>query len=247
MKILLTIASILICFAMMLSCSLDLSERPQTNESFTSSSSSSSTGAVTSITFPHGSTYPPPPQPINFDSIEAAIAYVQREDYSEYDEEEQIAYQHMNSVLMEDGYLYQVLHDSATFNTGRGISLYPQVKYEDVGICYWYEYQGKHFYVLVYHIREGEEYAIDLETEDFVDYYMKRFTTSDENRAEMKTEHPLFKTLVSWSQEEEIGKKQINFYCMIDDSHYIRIRSDAEKSVFADFVEGIVLNKVNIE
>ena len=97
----------------------------------------------------------PPVQPIEFDSLDDAVDFIKNNDLSKYREEEQIKYSEMNSVIKEINCLPVISFPNN--NESRvddfkiiSVTLFPTAKYEDIGIGYYFNYQGKNNRIIFY-------------------------------------------------------------------------------------------------
>ena len=97
----------------------------------------------------------PPVQPIEFDSLDDAIDFIKNNDLSKYRAEEQIKYSEMNSVIKEINCLPVISFPNN--NESRvddfkiiSVGLFPKAKYEDIGISYYFNYQGKNYGIFYY-------------------------------------------------------------------------------------------------
>lgn len=98
---------------------------------------------------------PPVVQPIQFDSLDDAIDFIKNNDLSKYREEEQIKYSEMNSMIKEINCLPVISFPNN--NESRvddfkiiSVTLFPTAKYEDIGISYYFNYQGKNNRIIFY-------------------------------------------------------------------------------------------------
>lgn len=122
----------------------------------------------------------PPVQPIQFDSLNAAIDFINKNDLNEYREEERFKYSEMISTIKKMNFLPII-----SFNNGGGVddfkiervSLLPMQKYEDVGISYIFSYHGNNYYIVYYFV--NDKYASKLSHKESINSYMsyreKRF------------------------------------------------------------------------
>lgn len=183
---------------------------------------------------------PPPPQPIHFDNIDTAIVFLKAPDYSKYPETYQSAYQNMVASFQQDKYITTIT-SSVAQRLNLRVTLFPEVTYEDVGVQYWFELDGNKYEVLIYNTKVGDEYSVDLSKETISDYYKKRFDLSSKNDTDLSVRHSFLKSVIF----KESNNKNAA-HCMIDKSHYIVIRTNAEKSLLAFFVESLTINKMEI-
>lgn len=197
-----------------------------------------STLATTSPTELQATIPPPPPeippQPIAFDCVSLAVAFLSSPDYSAYREDWHYAYQHMVATFQQDGYLYTVSHSEAPLYQEL-VYLYPEVKYEDVGISYYFLYEEQIIRVEIHNVKSGEEFAIDINTEDYSDYHMKRLGT--ETAGVVHTKHPQLSMM-------HVSTGRLS--CMIDETHHIQICSDADSEIIIRFIEGLSISSVPI-
>lgn len=176
----------------------------------------------------------PAPQPIPFDNISIAVAFLNSPTYSAYREDWHAAYQHMVTTFQQDGFLYTVSHSKAPLYQEL-VYLYPEVKYEDVGISFYFIYEEQIFRVEIHNVKSGEEFAIDVNTEDYSDYRMKRL--GKEPEGVINTKHPqLNKLYVSTGR----------LSCMVDETHYIQICSYADTEIIIRFIEDLSISSVPI-
>ena len=139
MKKIYLIIAVILCLGVFTSCNA------------TNSDSASTTGS------PYES-LPPlewPVQPIEFDSLDDAVNFIKNNDLSKYREEEQIKYSEMNSVIKEINCLPVISFPNN--NESRvddfkiiSVTLFPKAKYEDIGISYYFNYQGKNNRIIFY-------------------------------------------------------------------------------------------------
>ena len=194
---------------------------------------------------PH-SGWPPPPQPILFDDIDAAIAFVKNPVFrNHWNDDFRAAYRQMVSVFQNDGYITTVSHSTATVfdNT---VTLYPEATYEDIGVHYYFWFNEKLYQVLIYTVKEGDDYSIDLQTETVSDYYNKRWNVEVEFDDVGSTQHPLINS-VYFNHSDELRLWALS---MLDETHYVVVRGnkdEVDKSMLVEFIEGLSFDKAEIE
>ena len=184
----------------------------------------------------HGITcggFPPPPQPIRFDSLEETILFIESPDMSMYYEEYHEAYQHMVDAFREDGYVTIATNTEA--NRDRAVILYPEVEYEDLGICFWFEHNENRYQVLVY----STYYTMDKQNEDIFDYYRGRgWGQNTQKTIEIFTNNEM---LPSMFLTVESKSEVIRAKALLNNMHYIVVRAmdKVSKTEFVRFIEGL--------
>ncbi|MBE7066610.1 MAG: hypothetical protein E7385_03555 [Ruminococcaceae bacterium] len=177
--------------------------------------------------------FPPPPQPIHFDSLEDTISFIKSPDMSIYYEEYHEAYQYMIEVFREDGYVTIVANTEA--NRDSAVILYPEAKYEDLGICFWFEYNENMYQVLVY----NTYYTMDKQNDDIFDYYRARgWGQNTQKTIEIFTNNEMLPSLFL-TIEGEGGA--IRAKALLNDLHYVVVRAidKVSKTEFVRFIEGL--------
>ncbi len=197
-----------------------------------------------------------PPQPITLESLDDAVLLVKNHEYSKYaknSEERYVAYKNMADRFMKDGYLTLATHNTASRISAYKTVLYPEVKYEDMGICYWFQQDDQKYQVLIYTQTENPECALDLKTSSLLDYYLKKSGRIGSDIETVSIEHDLIKTLTvqSW------GTGDFSVMTLLDETHYLYVRAiytqttDDSKVVtvteLAEFVEGLTFSKIALK
>ena len=187
---------------------------------------------------PHG---PIPPQPIPFETIDAAVAFLRDPDYSGYSRESVDAYKQMVSRFLDYGSLPTASHSKATLHNDNGhIFLYPDVEFEDIGISTWFDFEGATYQVMLYYVRPGIEYSIDFRNEDIVDYLGLRMGISKDTKFQRITVyHPEISELIL--QNSTFPDQRIFATSMLNSTTYIRIAAVTDTSLekLQDFIEGL--------
>lgn len=205
--------------------------------------------SCSNVANPPTTTVPPPPsvmppQPITFDNLEAAAAFLQNPDYSNYRAKWESTYQQMVADFASDGYLLTASNKTASVSYD-DVTLYPCVQYEDVGVSYWFDLDGESYQVLLYNTKAGAEYTIDLETQNIIDYHVVRFGVSEDAEFEqLAVDHPnLSQTFLS------LANNHICALSMLDDTHFIRVTAvtDTDSETLKDFIEGLIIEQHSIE
>ena len=188
------------------------------------------------------SAYDPPPQPIDFETISDAIAFIEAPDYSAYYEEWHSTYQKMVQRFAVDGYLSTVSHSVAE-KLNDNVTLYPEATSEDVGIAFWFKYEDILYQVLIYSTKNGEEYTFDPETESILDYYEQRFDiTIKYDYEHVDTNNLQMPQMVFYKTGKNDPRNAAK--CMIDDTHYIVIKTKADKTALLSFIDGLQIDSL---
>lgn len=184
-----------------------------------------------------------PPQPIRFDNLESAVDFLQKPDYSNYKEKWKITYQQMVEDFTSDGYLLHASHKTAN-RMFDDVILYPCGKYEDIGVAYWFVMDGESYQVILYNTKEGAEYAIHMETQDYSDYRVVRFGVSKDTEFErLAVSHPDMSEIILSKRNGNICAES-----MIDATHYIVVTvvTDANIDMLHEFIEGLIIAQYSI-
>ena len=190
-------------------------------------------------------TNPAPPQPILFNTLEDAIAFIHNPDLSNYNEDFQSAYKKMITAFHGDGCINAVNHNVAT-KYDNTVTLYPEVTYEDVGVHYLFTFNQELYQVVVYTIKAGEEYVMDPQTETIVDYYNKRWGSKFGVSSEQTTNSTLM-PIVFFS---ETADGRICAQSLIDEGHYMVVRAKSDVVNISDlvaFIEGLKVERIALE
>ena len=191
---------------------------------------------------PHG---PIPPQPIRFEDFDAVLAFILDPDYENYNKKSRSAYEHMVGDFWSDGYILKASHKSATLYGKH--SVYPDVTGEDVGISFWFEFEDDIYQVILYNTRDGEEYTVDPESQDIVDYFELRNIPGTvellADRQRITVDNPSMPEVLLCSPEYPMLRPRA--FGMLDATHYIRVSSYSEEAAHPDvdqlirFLEGL--------
>lgn len=188
----------------------------------------------------HGET---PPQPITFDNLESAVDFLQNPDYSNYNDKWESAYQQMVEDFASDGYLLTASHKTATVSYDK-VTLFPCVKYEDIGVAYWFDLNGESYQVMLYNTKTGAEHSVNLESQDITDYNVVRFGVSEDAEFERITvNHPNISEMILSTRNSHICAQS-----MIDETHYIIVTAvtDTNAETLKSFIEGLVIDQHSI-
>ena len=197
--------------------------------------------AHTEQPFPHET----PPQPIEFDVLASAISFVIDRDLSEYRKEWQHSYQSMIEILSANSQLLIASHSNAN-KIDDSVTLFPEAQYEDVGVGVWFKYEGVSYQVIIYSIKTETEYKVNQETEDITDYYEKRFGTPENYPYEyFDTNNLQIPQIVIRTIGADNSK--LSARGLIDDTHYIVIKTKAEKTALLSFVDGLLIDSVPLK
>ena len=115
-----------------------------------------------------------PAQPIRFYNMNDVIDFILKDDCSEYNNAFIPSYENMLAQFNKDGYLI-VAHSSVADIITDNIALYPETKYEDIGIHYFFSYEEFDFQLLVYNVKELNLTSLIGENETIMDYRSNRF------------------------------------------------------------------------
>jgi hypothetical protein len=190
-------------------------------------------------------TNPAPPQPILFNTLEDAIAFIHNPDLSNYNENFQNAYQNMITEFQDDGYINTVTHNVA-MKYDNTVTLYPEATYEDVGIHYLFVFNKELYQVVIYTIKAGEEYVMDPQTETIVDYYSKRWGSD----CAVSSAQPTNNALVPMVFFTETADGRICAQSLIDEGHYMVVRAKSDAVNISDlvaFIEGLKVERIALE
>lgn len=196
-----------------------------------------------------------PPQPIQFDGFENALAFIVNGDlrlikprwegfepYEYFDAFELWTYDNMVTTFRKEEGLYKVSNVGFSLSNNE-VTLFPEVDGEDTGIgCYLAD--GKIFFqVIVYCVKEGAAYEIDYPAETVKTYFEKRFEIDSTAWRCLNTEHPILSALyvTTYDNSEELYAR-----AMMDEKHYVLIRTDGTENNLLDFVHTLRLDKVDI-
>lgn len=171
----------------------------------------------------------PPPQPIFFESFESAQTFLLSADLSSYSEKEQEAYEKMIRVFREDGFLYRASCRGMSIPDGN-VFLFPEARYEDIGIGCWFQGGDDWYLVIVYHVREGKERAV---VEDWTKEYEGTYEIGV--NADRRSVNVLFRY---WTQGSSTY-----FFGYLDDRHYFLIKGTAPAGRIAEVIRGLSLEK----
>ena len=176
----------------------------------------------------------PPPQPIRFDSFESARNFILSADLSAYSKEEREAYEKMNRVFREDGFLYLASCQEKSI-PARAITLFPEAGYEDTGIGCWFVIDDVWYQFIVYHVRAGKERAV---VED-------AWKINDEGTREIEVNANSTSVKIPfryWTQEKETF-----YFGYLDDRHYFLIEGEASADRIAEVIRGVSFEKSRFE
>lgn len=231
MKRVLLIITVILCVALA-SCAQPVSTTP--NETVNTTANNSSFPPMNS---------PAPPQPIGFSTIEDAMDFIRSPNYSDYKgyKDNWIStYQAMVASFISDGYITNVSHSTAKQHNDR-VTLYPEAKFEDIGICFWFDYNEVPYQVIIRNTKDGDDYLLDLQTEDILDYNIKRFSLQEDLVGEyLNTGHALMHTMLLGT----FNYTSLTASCMIDETHYIVIRAEVDQDAMRSFIEGLQIDKI---
>ncbi len=175
-----------------------------------------------------------PAQPIRFGSADEAIAFLKSPDFSEYPEHQLEAYNYMIEEFKADSCVYQVKQtDKIRYLDGWGLTLYPQVKYEDSGCMNWVSYGEQEYQVAVYQTRDTEA----AEAEGMLEYYNLRFNTS----ATMKECAVDNESVLV----QNTSSGYVLLYRKLDEGHYIKIKTKAAETELLEFFGVLEVEKVD--
>ncbi|MBQ8236012.1 MAG: hypothetical protein IJZ37_04935 [Clostridia bacterium] len=177
-----------------------------------------------------------PPQPIGFENIDAALGFAASPDLDRYTKDWLAAYRQMTGAFQKDGYITYVSHaDAQRYN--EKVTLFPQVTYEDLGAGYWFVFEEKMYQVIVYTVKDGEDYRMEAGDGAMLAYYTKRMGNTPANTETVSSKQEqldevLFIKYENWAVA----------YAFLDETHYIKVRRpDKESTVsqFVTFIEGL--------
>ena len=179
-------------------------------------------------------------QPIKFDNLDEAIKFIQEPDLSDYDPGEQRDYYKMVESFRLDGYITTVSHSAAKRQID--VSLYPEVKYEDIGVRYWFDLDGAWYQVLVY----NTTVTLDINTDTIIDYYKIRYDITMGEYEIITPDHEILSSVVF---QLVYNGTRFGAKALIDNNHYVIIRAfmdQVDKSQFIEFIEGIEFGQLPI-
>ena len=186
-----------------------------------------------------------PPQPIKFDTIKLAISFIKERNLSGYPEEWHQSYQSMIEILSVNNKFLIASHTNAD-KLDDGITFFPEAKYEDVGVGVWFKYEGVSYQVIIYSIKTGTEYKVNQETEDITDYYEKRFGTPENYPYEyFDTNNLQIPQIVIRTIDAD--NSRLSAQCLIDDTHYIVVKTKADKTALLSFVDSLLIDSVPLK
>lgn len=187
---------------------------------------------------------PIPTQPIRFENLDEAIKFIKEPDLSEYHESEHSDYYEMIDAFKSDGYITTVSHSVAERNIN--VSLYPEAKYEDIGVSYWFDLNGAMYQVLVYNTKAGEDFLLDKNTDTIIDYYKIRYDVTMSDYEIIKPDHEILSSMVF---QLVYNGTRFGAKALIDNNHYIIVRAfidQVNQSEFIEFIEGLELGQMII-
>lgn len=183
---------------------------------------------------------PVPAQPISFPTLDHAVMFIQSPNLDEYRAEWHSAYDSMVASFSSYGYMVSVSHKIAD-RLRDEVTLYPEVKYEDVGLCFWFELDDTHYQVMIYNIKTDEEYHVKSE-EDIADYLIKRFSVSENANFEyIETDHQLVPTMLLSRTNGKICVSGL-----LNESQYIQVIADVDQDTMKSFVQGLQFGKIDL-
>ncbi len=198
-------------------------------------SDTSSTNSNNNISY-----VPVPAQPITFPTIDHAVMFVQSPNLDDYREEWHSVYDSMIASFSSYGYMVSVSHKVANHLSDE-VTLYPEAKYEDVGLCFWFELNDTLYQVMIYNIKTGEDYYVKSE-EDIADYLIKRFQISENASFEyIETDHQLMTTMLLSRANEKLCVRSF-----LNESQYIQVIADIDQDTMRAFVEGLQFGKIDL-
>lgn len=183
--------------------------------------------------------------PIVFDTFASAVEFVKNPNFSDYYNKWQGSYRAMVERLFVDGQLLIASHTSAN-KLNDSVTLYPEAEYEDVGIGFWFKYDDISYQVIVYRIKDGAEYTLDTETESIIAYYEKRLGVPQKYDYEyVNTNNLQMPKMMIHKIDLDEGRYSAD--CMVGDTHYIVIRTEADKAALLSFVDGLQIDSISLD
>ena len=116
----------------------------------------------------------------------------------------------------------------------------------DVGVGVWFKHEDISYQVIIYSIKTGTEYKVNQETEDITDYYEKRFGTPENypydhfDTNNLQIPQIFIRTI-------DADNSRLSAQCLIDDTHYIVIKTKADKAALLSFVNGLLIDSVPLK
>ncbi|MBQ7172111.1 MAG: hypothetical protein IJR89_07535 [Clostridia bacterium] len=175
-----------------------------------------------------------PPQPLRFDSFESARDFIISAELSSYSEKEQEAYEKMNRVFRKDGFFYRASYREEGIPP-REITLFPEAKYEDVGIGSWFVVDDVWYQFVVYHIREGED-CVTVEN---------RLMNTSQGEYEIPVNVNQALNTILFRYREASG--EVFFFGFLDDQHYFWIKGKASEDRIGEIIRNITFEKCLLE
>ena len=207
-----------------------------TQSSVSVSSSEISSTETSSLTQSSIAATPNPPQPIHFENLDEAIAFIHSPNLEKYWDDFQTVYMQMIDRFKSDGYIIRAVGKDPSVETIFHFFLYPKVKYEDSGIAYWFQYKGKDYQVIVYH---ADTSLISSEPEtlpSMSDYYKVRMGSPNippEYSIELNG-RPAYAVFEHHNPDH---RKMVAQF--IDSEHYVRVRAGTAEITKEELLEFI--------
>lgn len=182
-----------------------------------------------------------PAQPLSFDGLEETLDFIRKSDCSSYKPEDQPVYEGMIDVFQKDKAVYEISNNEYDYFNNT-VVLFPEQKYEDVGIARYFIDGDTLYQVVVYYVKDGEAYAIDMQAETFKEYYTKRYDVSYAFWQTISTSNPVLNILYV----QPFGEEKRSAHCMLDAQHYIVIRTSASDEDLIKFANALMIQRVQL-
>ena len=176
---------------------------------------------------PEQTVQPVAPQPVSFEDLSAVVEALNGYNLDVYPEQYRETYREMYDRFNREKFVYQVQDNDVIINQAdRSVALFPNVRYEDIGIGYYLTFQDQTYHITIYCANPD----IAAGSNGIAEYLQKRTGRRTDKEITLQD-----RTISLTYPLDDSLQSEIYASAWIDESHYFTakaITSEEEMTVF---------------
>lgn len=184
---------------------------------------------------PEQTVQPSAPQPVSFEDLTAVVDALNGYNLDVYPEQYRETYREMYNRFNREKFVYQVQdHDAIVNQSDRPVALFPNVRYEDIGIGYDLTFQDKTYHITFYCANADITAGSDV----IADYLQKRMGRRTDKEITVQD-----RTVSLTYPLDDALHTELYAGAWVDESHYFVVKAVTSEEEMTEFLNKLQINK----